>query len=372
MNNIEFKSTKKALYIDGKQITKFEWDQCFINEKQNKAILTTNHKFAVYDLEIKDVIFNMLDLDQVQIHDNERIMVGKGNKDAIYSITGDKLIDFLEASIYLAGDFYLLKQGDKFGIASLNGEKITPIIYDNIVKEKSFIIVTLGKKEGIFDLDCNMILNAEFDKIGVFDKYIITVPDKKDICRRQLYTIDGLKLILDIDNVFNIADNYAGIMIETTNKRHSYSLYSFDGIPILEEYSYLDPGDEIADRAIIASKEGKMGLFDLEGKEILPCEYKDIRFGAGSSYEANLVTVKDDNDRRAIYSTKEGRFILPFGKYNCIASYKKGVCELVSEEKEHMYYLTNANKFIKADEMNITKSGKYEFRINDKWEMFEI
>lgn len=328
MSNIEFKSTKKALYIDGEQITKFEWDDCFINEKQNKAILTTNHKFAVYDLKTKDIVFNMLDLDQVQIHDNERIMVGKGNKDAIYSIEGDKLIDFIEASIFFVDDFYLLKQGDKFGIASLDGEKITPIIYDNIVKEKSFIIVTLGQKEGLFDLNCNAVLNAEFDKIGVFVKYLITVPDKKDIHRRQIYTIDGLKLILDIDNVFNIADNYAGILVETTNKRHSYSLYSYAGIPILEECSYIELGDEMADRAIIASKEGKMGLFDLSGKEMLPCEYKDIRFGAGSSYEANLVTVKDDNDRRAIYSTKEGRFILPFGKYNCIASYKAGVCGL--------------------------------------------
>jgi len=369
MSMIELKTSKKALFIDGEQITEYEWEEFFVNEKQNKVILRTNQKVAVYDLNTNEIVFNMVDLDQVQVHDNERIMVGKGTKDAMYSIEGNVLIDFFEGCIFWMEHYYILKVKEKYGIASKDGTVKTDIIFDDIAFENSHIIVTLDKKKGVYNLNCEKVLNIEYDQIGVFDKYIITVPDQYDTCRRQIYTIDGKKLILDCDNVFCISDNYAGILVEIMSNRR-YSLYSFDGAPILEGYSNIEFGDEIADKSIIAAKFGKVGLFDLDGKELLPCEYKRMLHGAGSSYEANLVTIIDDKDRRAIYSTKEKKFVLPFGKYKSIKSYKKGICDLVSEDNVHRYYLTKADIFIKADDVNITKTGRYEFKINDRWEMF--
>lgn len=371
MSVIEFKTSKKALFIDREQITQHEWDDYFVNEKQNKVILRTNHKFAVYDLNTKEIVFNMSGLDQVQVHDSERIMVGKGNKDALYSIDGTVLINFFDGCIFWEDNFYVLKMNEKYGIASNDGKTKIDIIFDDIACESSHIIVTLNKKKGLYNLKCEKVLDAEYDQIGIFDKYIITVPDKDDICRRQIYTIDGKKLIVDCDNVFCISDNYVGILVEITSNRR-YSLYSFDGTPILEGYSHMEFGDEIADRAIIAAKNGKAGVFDLDGSEILPCKYKRISYGAGSSYEAQLVTVIENHDKRAIYSTKERKFVLPFGKYKSIKSYKKGICDLVLENNVHGYYITKADRFIEAEDVNITKSGRYEFKINDKWEMFEM
>jgi len=314
----------------------------------------------------------MCGLDSVQVHDNERILVVKGEQAALFSIDGRTLIDFYNGWIYELDEFYVLKSKEKYGIASKDGKTKTDIIYDDISYEKTNIIVTLNKKKGVYNLNCEAVLSVEFDKIGIYDKYIVTVPNIKNINRRQVYTLDGKKIIFDSDELFWVSSNYAGILIETKAKKDAYFLYSFNGSPILEGYNHMEFGDELADGSIIASKDGKAGLFDLDGKELLPCKYKCIRYGAGSSYEAKLVTVRDDNNRQAIYSTKEKNFVLPFGHYSCIESYKKGICELISKDKVHGYYLTKVKKFIAANDINITKSGRYELSINGEWEMLEI
>lgn len=372
MSNIEFKTSKKALFIDGKQITPYEWDEIYVNDNKGKIILASKHNVKVYDIQTKEVVFEKEFVDAIRIHDKERIIVCKENKEAMYSIDGEILIDFFPGIIFGMVDFYRLQVGSKYGIATLDGRNITPVIYNNVTKEGSHIVVELETKKGLFNFNCEMLLEPEYDNIGVFDNYIITVPDKNDICRRQIYTLDGKKLILDCNNVFCISADYPGILVETKDNNTCYSLYSFDGTPILESYSNMEFGDEIADGVIIAAKYGRVGLFDLDGSEILPCKYQRILYGAGSSYESQIVTVIEDNERRAIYSTKERKFVVPFGKYKSIKSYKKGICDLVLENNVHGYYITKADRFIEADDVNITNSGRYEFKINDKWEMLEI
>lgn len=372
MNKIELRKGLYALYIDDIQITPYEWDGLYVNEKKNMVILITNNKVAVYDICDKKIIFEMSEVDQVQVHDNERIMVGKGYKDALYSIDGDVLLDFFEGFIFPMNNYYVLKSKEKYGIALLDGTVVVPIKYDDIAEEKSHIIVTLNNKKGVYNLKGELVLNTEYDRIGVFDNYIITVPDEGNVCRRQIYTLDGKKLICDRDDVFSISDDYAGILVETQSRGDGYSLYSFDGQIILKCYDYIEIGDNSSDGAIIARKNGEYGLFDLIGNELLPCEYKNIVFGGMNHYEAGIVSFWNSIGQRGVYSLKERRIVVPIKKYTSIESYKNGICELISEDNEHGYYITEADKFIATEDINITKTGKYEFLVNGEWKMLEI
>lgn len=115
--------------------------------------------------------------------------------------------------------------------------------------------------------------------------------------------------------------------------------------------------------------DGKFGVYNFEGKEILPLIYKTIEFDYG------FLKVQNDDDIYGMYSS-DGKELIPI-RYdeigiNSVVDRRKNLLAIdVQLDKIWGNHIVSINRFVEAEEINITKTGLIEIYKKGKWEILD-
>lgn len=198
-------------------------------------------------------------------------------------------------------------------------------------KDYEYFTVYSSNKWGVINQEGNIVIEPSYQEM-------ITIPDKtKDIfiC------------------MYNINEETGEYETKALNSKNEEIFTDYEQIEVLENF---DKNDNIwfEEGVLRVKKNGKYGLIDLDGKEILPCEYDEITTLNG--IENSLILTKDGkkglaNDKGSIIieplykeiinlgeTYKEGYITIDEqGKYGLISTTKKQILENKFDEIKQIY-----------------------------------
>ena len=220
-------------------------------------------------------------------------------------------------------------------------------------KEYEYFAVYSSNKWGVINQEGNIVIEPSYQEM-------IIIPDKtKDIfiC------------------MYNVNEETGEYKTKALNSKNEEIFTDYEQIEVLENS---DKNDNIwfEEGILRVKKNGKYGLIDLEGKEVLSCEYDEITTLDG--IENSLILVKDNkkglaNDKGSIIieplykdiinlgeTYKEGYITIDEqGKYGLISTTKKQILENKFDEIKQIY-LNNYYIVVENGEEKIINSSGEE------------
>ena len=235
------------------------------------------------------------------------------------------------------------KINDKYGIITIDGQKVTDAEYDSIETmeyKDGLLTVSKNGNVGIIKLNGDIVIKPKYYSIisdGYYDtdtqydnagyivgiktdsgyKYGYVSPKGKEIlgCEYNL-----IKRILEIDN-----DDGAYLI---TSKNGKIGLNRNVQVKIRNEYEAIEY-DSI-NKILSAEKNGKYGVYDLDGNMILPTQYEELQFagkiitaqkdGRQLVFDANG-SLQKDSEYIHIMPTKSENYFITIknnGKYGLV------------------------------------------------------
>ena len=317
-NTIKLPNPKKPIFIciyDYNAVSG-EYKTKVLNEK-NEEILKNYEN--VNTIDIKEVVSSIP-------YEKTVLQYQKDGKYGIINFEGKSIIKPIYEEIrnmpYREGELIVKKQG-KYGVVSINGGKLLDCKYDYITgdnyysEEKKYeldgYIVGLNNEDGKMQYGYinnkrEQILDVEFDKIyrmnDVQDDENIYLLAEKD-GKIQLYKNNKLLL----DNNYQSINYSEDSKLLILQKDGRYGVTDLNGKQILSvDYEQIRiPGDYI-----IAIKDGKQVIFDLVGTQKENLAYTNILKTENENYN---ITV-DKNDKYGVIN-KDGNILIG-NKYNYI------------------------------------------------------
>lgn len=317
-NTIKLPNPKKPIFIciyDYNAVSG-EYKTKVLNEK-NEEILKNYEN--VNTIDIKEVVSSIP-------YEKTLLQYQKDGKYGIINFEGKSIIKPIYEEIrnmpYREGELIVKKQG-KYGVVSINGGKLLDCKYDYITgdnyysEEKKYeldgYIVGINNEDGKMQYGYinnkrEQILDVEFDKIyrmnDVKDDENIYLLAEKD-GKIQLYKNNKLLL----DNNYQSINYSEDSKLLILQKDGRYGVTDLSGKQILSvDYEQIRiPGDYI-----IAIKDGKQVIFDLVGTQKENLAYTNILKTENENYN---ITV-DKNDKYGVIN-KDGNILIG-NKYNYI------------------------------------------------------
>ena len=206
-----------------------------------------------------------------KVYSKERIGFVNENSQLIVEslIVGPEIYDLIipkdfEWGYYCSEKVFIGLKNDKWGVFDYDGHVIIPAEYDSIVLENDKYIVHRNNKTGVISETGDTIIRIEYDSITLQDGVYLVHRDKK-----------------------------TGIISETGN------------IIIDTEFNTIItiPSVETLDNFYVCIKHSRYGLYDYEGKELLPTEYKQIQF-----IGHDLLAVQDIDGKFKVFD-KKGKLV---------------------------------------------------------------
>jgi len=317
-NTIKLPNPKEPIFIciyDYNAVSG-EYKTKVLNEK-NEEILTNYEN--VNTIDIKEVVSSIP-------YEKTVLQYQKDGKYGIINFEGKSIIKPMYEEIrnmpYREGELIVKKQG-KYGVVSINGGKLLDCKYDYITgdnyysEEKKYeldgYIVGINNEDGKMQYGYinnkrEQILDVEFDKIyrmnDVKDDENIYLLAEKD-GKIQLYKNNKLLL----DNNYQSINYSEDSKLLILQKDGRYGVTDLNGKQILSvDYEQI----RIPGNYIIAIKDGKQVIFDLAGTQKENLAYTNILKTENENYN---ITV-DKNDKYGVIN-KDGNILIG-NKYNYI------------------------------------------------------
>ncbi len=204
----------------------------------------------------------------------------------------------------------------KYGIIDFNGKRITKAIYEEIdtlqYKEGELLVKEKGKY-GIINIKGTVLVKAKYDKIesdkfyeveSGYQKSGYIVGQRTEEGYRYGYVnLDGKEIIEskynDLYRILNIDSEEIYIICAENGK---YGLIKNKEIVIENLYQALEYSE--TSNTIVAYKGIKRGVIAINGKNIIPCEYKQIDIIGENIYAT------DDDENVKIFNSKGERIEL--------------------------------------------------------------
>lgn len=180
------------------------------------------------------------------------------------------------------------KENEKFGLINLEGKKLTKAIYDKIeglpYKEGELLVQKEGKY-GVINLKGNQLIKPQYDQINV-DGYSndengyknagYIVGNKTEEGYRYGYIDINGKMLLETEynEIQRITDVKENDIYLIAAKNGQYGLFKNKEQVIGNEYQSITYN--LTDETLILQKTKKFGVANLDGKIIIPVEYKQI------------------------------------------------------------------------------------------------
>ena len=279
-------------------------------------VLKENEKYGVINTEGKTIIEPKYDDIKIPnpekavfiCYEGESTKVLNNNGEEIYTqyenIQPLKLKNILSDLMYEKTTLKYSKDG-KYGIISIDGKKITNAIYeeiDTLQFKEGELLVKKNEKYGVINIKGATLVKALYDGIEADryyeedtgykkDGYIVKKTTDKGY-RYGYVTVNGKQII---DNKYNdlyrITDINSDEIYIICAENGKYGLLK-DGNKIIEnDYQSLVYNE--SNNTITALKGKNYGAFFIDGKEIIPFEYKQI----GTSGEYIYATTADENEK---------------------------------------------------------------------------
>lgn len=228
------------------------------------------------------------------LYESNILKVQKDGKYGLIDFNGKKVIDtqYEEISAIQGIENALkIKQDGKYGIMNNEGKIIIELNYADITNlgkddKSGYIVKNEEGKYGIVDYSSKQVLEAKFDEI-------------KKISKNDLYIVkqDGVEKVIDkngndvltkgFTDIKDILSNQEDGFIYTNNDK--YGIIKANGeVTVNPEYEELKESQK---GILIAKKDGKYGIIDLEKNEKVPFKYNSITYDE----VANLYIAEDQN-----------------------------------------------------------------------------
>lgn len=335
--------TKKALFVNNERITDYIFDDIWENDTE--IILYSDSIVNIYDKMTGEKIF-------------ERVL-----KDG----------EFFRFIM----DFFYIEKNDKVWLYTTRGKKFSKRSFDDISIQENYeslklIIVHRGNKQGVYSFAGDKLVACEYDGIKLRKNAIEAHYMEGNHIIVHLYSLKGLLIFPAILHEDQWLSTPAGIIKK--NPKGKKGLYSIDGKVILSEiYDEIEVSDMYdfhKRECIVVKKDDKYGVVNFFGKEILPIEFDDARICDGIPHsERDFILVKKDN-KYGIFSS-DGRLQVPI-EYDYFKSYFKDRTCNACKDGTWGFYIIPKKQFVIADDINITKTDKYEIFVNGKWQMIKL
>lgn len=273
------------------------------------------------------------------------------------------------------------KKDNRYGLLSFEGKEITKPIYEEIdslpYKEGEFLVKKDGKY-GVLNPKGTKMVNIEYDDItgdGYYDKnyknagYIAGTKSEEGYLYSYLRN-DGNVLLKkeynDIVRINEIEDsNNVYLIASKTGKK---GLYKNSKQIINCEYQSLEYNEEC--QLLIAKRNDKYGIFNLEGKQILPVENSEV-----SIKGIHILATKDNKQTeydlngnpvngvkyKSISATANEDFFITVNQSNQYGLINKKEVEVIENKYAYLEYLTGQYFAVYSDDNKIgviDSSGK--------------
>lgn len=273
------------------------------------------------------------------------------------------------------------KKDSRYGLLSFEGKEITKPIYEEIdslpYKEGEFLVKKDGKY-GVLNPKGTKMVNIEYDDItgdGYYDKnyknagYIAGTKSEEGYLYSYLRN-DGNVLLKkeynDIVRINEIEDsNNVYLIASKTGKK---GLYKNSKQIINCEYQSLEYNEEC--QLLIAKRNDKYGIFNLEGKQILPVENSEV-----SIKGIHILATKDNKQTeydlngnpvnevkyKSISATANEDFFITVNQSNRYGLINKKEVEVIENKYAYLEYLTGQYFAVYSDDNKIgviDSSGK--------------
>lgn len=247
---------------------------------------------------------------------------------------------------------------------------------DNMISTTYFTLYS-NEKWGVIDNKGKIIIDPQYEEM-------IIIPDNKEdlfICTENVdYTNNkystkvinskNKEILSQYNNILPIENNdeYNNLWYEKNILKYikdgKWGLINFKGKEILEpvfENIYSLKGIE---GSIVTIKDSKLGLVNTEGEEIIPNSYADIK---SLGKDTNLYIVKNEEKKYGIYNKLDTKF-------NDIKSLNNKDIYCVKEEKE--YKVINSEKKevfnLKFDEIKQIENNIIVYSKDNKYGAYDI
>lgn len=223
------------------------------------------------------------------------------NKYGVNNETGEKIIPAEYDHIEVYNDHYEAKKFKKSRILDLKGQPISSF-YDQILVENDGYIVQNNNLCGFINKNGKEVLPLEYSNMWFTSKDWLGVTNDEGKC--ALFTNKGIKLLdFEYDHICDAGNNQNDYFVYVIrDKKHGI----FDGKKFILPIKFKDINFSYINETPywIAQRDGKVGLFHITGKSLIPCNYSSISL---YSYSSDCLAMSI-GDSFGLYSLK-GEFI---------------------------------------------------------------
>lgn len=236
-------------------------------------------------------------------YEEDVLRVKQNGKYGLISFNGNKVLDCEYSNIYtlkgIKNSLIVEKEG-KLGLVDNKGRKIADTEYAEILAlgtkgDQGYITVNIEGKYGIISYTAEKILQNNYEYIEpIYGKnmYVITENGEQKLINSSGDTIlengyDKIKAIL-------LHGQIQGVIYEQNNR---YGIIRTDGNVLIQ--AQYDNIKELENGLLVAEKEEKYGIIDLQNDEKLPFSYTSINYNKESELyiaEENTQTSIIDKD----------------------------------------------------------------------------
>ena len=361
-----------------------EYDIPDISEEKY-FILYENGKYGVIDTK-GDIIVDV-NYDEIQIPNptkpvflcmNEnKINIYNDKKENIFNEYNNiQAIEIQENTGANKFDTSCLKyeENSKYGLINFEGKKITKAIYDDIIslsnkegeflvkKDDKYTVINLKGTKMIKDYYDNIIgdgyYNEDYRKAGYIIGNNVENKLKYGYINYKGKTLIKYNSYDDIKRINEIKDDENVYLI--VNLDNKYGLFKNDK-PIIEcKYDNIEYNEETG--LIRVRNDGKYGVYNLDGNEIVPVENIDIVFkGKRITAKKTNNTIEydlqgnelKDNKYKMILSTENPEYSITVTKDNKYGVINNNEIEVVENKYSYLKYLDNNYFAIYSDDNKI-------------------
>ena len=287
------------------------------------------------------------------------------------------------------------KENEKFGLINLEGKKLTKAIYDKIeglpYKEGELLVQKEGKY-GVINLKGKELIKPQYDQINV-DGYSndengyknagYIVGNKTEEGYRYGYIDINGKMLLELEynEIQRITDVKENDIYLIAAKNGQYGLFKNKEQVIGNEYQSITYNQ--TDETLILQKTKKFGVANLDGKIIIPVEYKQIDSIGMYIYATNedgteKVYTKDGTEVQAdsniaILETSNENYKIKIDNTNgtVYSIIDKNDNTITKQNYSYIEYLSDDNFIVSLDGKLGVINSNNEIKIDIKYDSIE-
>jgi len=363
----------------GKVVVSFDYDflddfhngLAIFNQGENWGLLNRVGK-VIWDKNCKDL--RMLFSDVMLIQEGNKYGLRAIRPQGLVEESGKVIVDAKFDDITpLNSSYALVNIGSKYGVINSSGYEVIPVQFDEIVSYDTYYTVKKDAYFGILDPFGKELVPIIYDQLGVSNNQSLACRKNKEVFfyRKEFWKLFPLK-IEAYPNWQHLADfrdgqvlikkakefcfldtlgktskplklqnlKYAGLTLMGVDEKSKKVGVVSRGNKLLIPFDF-DDIELFNDSGYLVRKNGMQGMYNFDGKCLLPCSYDQIKCLGESEYY--LIEV----DQKFGLASKEGSVLLE-PKYDRISIFNNEYLGL--ETNGNILYFNRLNKtFIQKD-----------------------